>query len=383
MTSKRPSGPLLLAVLALAGLADACSGPGATPPPAGASPTVEKDRVSFAAGAAQLGSLRIEEAALQEEPPLKLTGRLVWDEDRTTRVTAPVAGRVVEIEGKLGARVAAGAPLATISSPDFGQAQSDAARAAADLDAARKTHDRVSRLVERGAAPRKDLDAAASDVARAKAEATRTAARLRRWGGEEGRTVDQAFVVGSPLSGVVVERNVNPGMEVRPDLPAPLFVVTDPAHLWVSLDVPEADLSSVEKGAVLSVASPVFPGRPFPGRLDYVGESLDPATRTLKARGSVENGAGQLKAEMYVTVEVLRRNAPKAVVIPARAVLSAGEVRYVFVEEKPGQFVKTVVSVGRERDGRVSVTSGLPAGSRVVTEGSILLAGLLGPGAGA
>jgi membrane fusion protein, heavy metal efflux system len=381
MTSRRPSVLSLAAGLLLAGLTLACSGPKTTA--AEPAPTVEKDRVSFPAGSAQVGSLKVEEAALKDETPLKLTGRLVWDEDRTTRVTAPVSGRVVEIRAKLGARVAEGAPLATISSPDFGQAQSDAARSAADLDAARRTYDRLTRLVERGAAPRKDLDAASSDMARAKAEATRTAARLRRWGGEEGRTVDQSFVVRSPIAGVIVERTVNPGMEVRPDLPAPLFVVTDPSHLWVALDVPEADLSSVERGAALSISSPVFPGRPFPGRLDYVGESLDPATRTLKARGAVENKGGQLKAEMYVTVEVLRQHAPKAVVVPARAVLSAGEVRYVFVEEKPGQFVKTVVSVGRERDGWIAVTSGLSGGSRVVTEGSILLSGLLGPGAGA
>jgi cobalt-zinc-cadmium efflux system membrane fusion protein len=381
MTSRRVSVPSLAAGLLLAGLSVACSGPKTTA--AEPAPTVEKDRVSFPTGSSQLGSLRVEEATLQEETPLRLTGRLVWDEDRTTRVTAPVSGRVVEIRAKLGARVAAGAPLTTISSPDFGQAQSDAARSAADLDAARRTYDRLTRLVERGAAPRKDLDAASSDMARARAEANRTAARLRRWGGEEGRTVDQSLVIRSPIAGMVVERTVNPGMEVRPDLPAPLFVVTDPSHLWVALDVPEADLSSVERGAALSITSPVFPGRPFPGRLDYVGESLDPATRTLKARGAVMNGSGQLKAEMYVTVEVLRQHAPKAVVVPARAVLSAGEVRYVFVEEKPGQFVKTVVSVGRERDGRIAVTSGLSGGSRVVTEGSILLSGLLGPGAGA
>ena len=171
-------------------------------------------------------------------------------------------------------------------------------------------------------------------------------------------------------------------MEVRPDLPAPLFVVSEPSHLWVSLDVPEAELSSLGTGAALALTSPVYPGRPFEGRLDYLGESLDPATRTLKARGALGNASHLLKAEMYVSVEV-RRKAAKVVVIPARAVLSSGEERYVFVEEKPGQFVRTVILVGRERDGRIAVTSGLTEGSRVVTEGSILLAGLLGPGAGA
>jgi cobalt-zinc-cadmium efflux system membrane fusion protein len=149
------------------------------------------------------------------------------------------------------------------------------------------------------------------------------------------------------------------------------------------LDVPEADISLVARGAALAVTSPGYPGKTFPGRLDFVGESLDPATRVLKARGYVDNAGGLLKAEMYVTVEVRRQDAPKSVVVPSRAVLSAGEARFVFVEKAPGQFVKTVVSVGRERDGRISVISGLSAGTRVVTEGSILLAGLLGPGAGA
>jgi cobalt-zinc-cadmium efflux system membrane fusion protein len=139
----------------------------------------------------------------------------------------------------------------------------------------------------------------------------------------------------------------------------------------------------VARGASLSVSSPVYPGRAFGGKLDFVGESLDPATRVLKARGLIDNSGGLLKAEMYVAVDVRRPDAPKSVVVPARAVLSAGEVRFVFVEKSAGKFVKTVVSVGRERGGRIAVTSGVAAGARVVTEGSILLAGLLGPGAGA
>ena len=379
---KARSGSASALVVALALAVPGCGAPKQAAP-VEAAPTVEKDTVVFPAGAAQLGSLKIEEAAFREEAPLKLTGRLTWNEDRTARVTAPIAGRVVSTEAKPGARVRVGAPLLTLSSPDFGQAQSDAARASADLEASQRTHERLARLVERGAAPRKDLDAAGADLARAKAEANRTAARLLRWGGETGQPVDQAFVVRSPVDGVVVERTVNPGMEVRPDLPAPLFVVSDPSSLWVMLDVPESDLSLVARNAVLSISSPVYSDRTFGGRLDFAGESLDPATRVLKARGVVDNAAGLLKAEMYVTVEVRRQDAPKHVVVPSRAVLSAGESRFVFVEKAPGRYVKTVVTVGRERNGRITVLTGLAAGTRVVTEGSILLAGLLGPGAGA
>jgi multidrug efflux pump subunit AcrA (membrane-fusion protein) len=151
----------------------------AGPPP----PTREGDTLTFEAGSPQLAAFKVEPAAGQRPAPLAVTGRIAWNEDATVRIFSPLAGRLVALKAPVGARVAAGDFLAEISSPDFGQAQSDAARAATDLAAAERTKERVARLVERGAAPRKDLDAADADLSRARAEARRTSARLARWGG--------------------------------------------------------------------------------------------------------------------------------------------------------------------------------------------------------
>jgi cobalt-zinc-cadmium efflux system membrane fusion protein len=269
-----------------------------------------------------------------------------------------------------------------LSSPDYGQAQSDAARAAADFAAARRTRDRAARLVERGAAPRKDLDAAESDVSRASAEASRASARLTRWGGDVGaiadpaRGPDQLFRLASPLAGVVVERNANPGQEARPDAVAPLFVVTNPRSLWVWLDVTERDLVLLSPGDRLVIRSAGWPGRTFEGRLALVGDALDPATRTVRARGAVDNPAGLLKAEMYVTVEVSGKSSHEATVVPARAILTDGAGRVCFVAAGPSRFRRTKVTVGPERDGKVPILSGLPEGARVVTDGSLLLSSL-------
>src|ERR1019366_8401165 len=117
-------------------------------------------------------------------------GRLAWNEDATVRILPPLAGRLVALKAPVGVRVAAGDLLAEISSPDFGQPQPAAARAATDLVAAERTKERVSRLVEPGAAPRKDLDAADADLLRARAEESRTSARPARRGG--GATRDAA-----------------------------------------------------------------------------------------------------------------------------------------------------------------------------------------------
>ena len=369
----------LLAASLLTACGKRAPDPVGLPPPARVG-----DTLTFEAGSPQLAAFKVELVAGQKLAPLAVTGRLAWNEDATVRILSPLAGRLVALKAPVGIRVAAGDLLAEISSPDFGQAQADAARAATDLAAAERTKERVARLVERGAAPRKDLDAADADLLRARAEARRTSARLARWGGDAAtdaaRGPDQLFRLTSPIAGVVVERNANRGQEARPDAPVPLFVVSEPRTLWVLLDVTERDLASVKAGDRLALRTDAYPGRTFPGRLDLVGDALDPASRTVKARGSVDNSVSLLKAEMYVTVEVESRAAKAAAVVPARAVLTEDGKRFCFVADGPARFRRVAVEVGVERDGKVPVVSGLPEGAGVVTDGSLLLASLFASG---
>lgn len=343
---------------------------------AASGPKVEGETIQFARQSRELAEVRVEKASEAGAASFSLTGRLGWNEDRTTRLTPPVAGRIVRLAASVGERVAKGALLAELSSPDFGQAQSDAARAAADVSVAERSRERIAALYERGAAARKDLDAAESDLVRARAEAQRSAARLARWGGDLLSAPDQLYRMRSPIAGVVVERNANPGLEVRPDSPNPVFVVSDPSTLWVFLDLSERDLAEIAAGDRLRVRSGAYPRRIFDSRLDVVGDALDPATRMVKARGTVENPDGSLKAEMYVSVEAASRGAREAVVVPSRAVLVEGERRFCFVEDGPARFKRVPVSVGVEREGKVPV-SGLSSGARVVTEGGLLLSSLL------
>src|SRR5262249_29948231 len=183
--------------------------------------------------------------------------------------------------------------------PDFGQAQADANRAATDLAVAERTLERVELLFAHGAAPKKELDAAQADRARARVESERARSRLALLGGRLGE-IDQLYALRSPLAGVVVDRALNPGLEVRTDSPTPPFTISDPRHLWVYLDVNERDVAHVRPGMVFTLASAAYPGRTFSGTVDVVGDTLDPATRTVKARGSVGNPDRLLKAEMYV-----------------------------------------------------------------------------------
>jgi cobalt-zinc-cadmium efflux system membrane fusion protein len=272
-----------------------------------------------------------------------------------------------------------GAPLAEIQSADFVQAQADVRKAQSDFRRAERNVARLRDLFEHGAAPRKDLESAEADFAMAQAENDRAEQRVAIYG-TSGSSAEQSFLLPSPLNGVLVERNVTPGQEVRPDqmlantpqYTAPLFVVTDPSRLWIQIDATEADLPFLRRGCDFTFASRAFPDQIFTGRVDTVSEFIDPGTRTIKVKGSVENHRHLLKAEMFVSVNLPGQGASE-VSVPAKAVFLKGDKHYVFLEEQPGRFLRQEVKTGAEQDGVVAIVAGVQPGQRVVTDGCVLL----------
>src|SRR5437764_4487973 len=233
-----------------------------------------------------IGSLAIAQVEACKGATIHLNGGSVWDDEATVRVFTPFAGRVTKISADVGQAVKQRDTLAMIASPDFGQTHADARRAESDFRLEERTLARVRELYEHGAAPKKDLEAAEADFARAQSEKTRTVGRLSLYGGSLG-TIDQVCPLISPLDGVVVEKNINPGQEVRPDQMlanapqffSPLFVVTDPRRLWLLLDINEHQLGDVKPGQPIVIRVVAYPDQEFHGTIDLVSESLDSTTR--------------------------------------------------------------------------------------------------------
>src|SRR5262249_21883955 len=192
---------------------------------------VDGARLQLAANSPHIPALTTAPAVSDPASAISLNGRLTWDEDATVRVFSPFAGRVVRVLSDQGNRVATGDRLALIAAPDFGQAQADARRASTDLGLAERTLARQRDLLAHGVVAQKDVEGAEADMARARAEHERAIARLSSYS-DETTSVDQSFALRAPLGGEIVERNITPGQEVRPDqmlanapqLFAPLFV---------------------------------------------------------------------------------------------------------------------------------------------------------------
>lgn len=365
----------LLAASTLAIVLSACS---KTTEPVGSptdEPIVSGTVIRFAPNSAAARQLQTQRVVESQDNILSLPARITWDEDHTSRVSPAVAGRLTDILVQPGQVVHTGQPLAKFNSPELGSAQAESTRAQADLAQAQRNLSRIQLLAASGIVAGKDLEQAQADMERASADATRTGLRLKSLGASS--TVNQDFVLRSPINGIVVERNTNPGMEWRPDQAAsPLFIVSDPGHLWCWIDAPEAMLSTLHHGAKVTLHASAWPQSSFEAKIDYVADALDPVSRTLKVRARVNNPRHILKGEMYVTAE-LSGQSKGALDIPAQAVFLNDGQQQVFVRTAAGEFTRKTITPVATNEHWISITQGLNKGDEVVADGALYLQKIL------
>ncbi len=344
------------------------------PEPAAAAPLpiIENNQLRYPAGHPQLRLLETAVAVQAQSVAVDLPARLVWDEEKTQRIFPAFAGRVTRITADVGQPVSPGQVLAQLASPDFGAAQADTSRAQAEATLARKALARQRELFEAGVVARKDLELAEADSARAEAEVARAQARTSLYGSAPG--VNQQLGLRSDIRGTVVERNINPGQEVRPDnANVPLFVVSDPSTLWVHIDAQEADARALRPGATVQLQVPVLSDQTFAARVAAVTDQIDPSTRTIKVRAVVGNPQRLLKSEMLARAHY-GRQVGASVEVPASAVFLRGNQQYVFVQTAPGVFAPRDVKLSHEGAQKVLIGEGLKVGEQVVVQNGLLLA---------
>jgi cobalt-zinc-cadmium efflux system membrane fusion protein len=371
MTSRR----LRFALALGAALAPACSTSHGQEPsePTGGAGDKPRDFISYAQGQAPLDFVKIETVTERSgATSVSLPGKVGFDEDHTQRVASPIDGRALAILVKLGDRVKVGQPLVQLSSPSVGQIQADAQKALSDLSVAEKSAARVNTLRLEGAVADKEVAQADGDLRKARADYARATAQLKALGLSASDPAVNA-ALRAQVAGVVVERNVLVGQEVRADQATPLLTISSLDTVWVMADAYEQDLGLVSEGDTVSIRVPAYPGETFPGRVTHIGEVVDPATRTVKIRCQVPNPGHRLKPEMFARVDVRDNGRRKVIMVPTKAVLSEGDKSVVVVATEGNVFRARRVDVGPESDGQVRILGGLTPGEKVVTEGAIFM----------
>ena len=337
--------------------------------PAVAAETKSTDTISYPAGAPELDSLQLVTAQVSPLPiSADLNARLVVDEAITSRVGAPVAGRVTRVLADTSEAVRAGQPLAYLDAPDLGQAQADLVTAQAQAGQKARELDRSKLLLSGGAIARRDLEVAQADAEGASAELQRAQLRLRNLGGGRG----DALALTSSVSGFVVDRQINPGQQVGAGQ-GPLFTVSDPRRLWLLVDVPENSISRARVGEVIDFDVAAYPDRHFSARITRIDMAVDPTTRRVTVRAEVANPDLALRPEMYARARLIADDGRRAVKVPNAALFEQSTQSYLFRVVAPGKFRRIPVKVGERGDAFSYVTDGLGGGERIVGAGALLL----------
>jgi cobalt-zinc-cadmium efflux system membrane fusion protein len=183
-------------------------------------------------------------------------------------------------------------------------------------------------------------------------------------------TIDSVASVMATIKGVVVERKIAAGQVVQPS--DVLFAVADLSRVWAVAQVPEQQVGQVKVGQSVTIEVPALSNEKLQGKLIYVGQTVNPETRTVLVRTELDNKGGRLKPSMLASM--LIESAPvKRLVVPITAVVRQDDADYVFVQEPDNYFRLTPVKLAAEQNGQRVVLEGLKPGMRIVSEGAFHL----------
>lgn len=329
------------------------------------------------AGLAMAG-LAFAEADTVQSTVLPATGAITYDQNRVSHIGPRTEGRILSLQADLGDRLRSGQVLAVLESPEVGATRADLHEAESMVEIARENYERERRLEEQGISSRRELLEAERELRQAEAALLRAGERLQALGAGHGE--GSQFTVTAPFEGVVVEKHATRGEVVGPS--DQLFTVADLGRLWIELDVYERDLRRVALGQPVQVTTTAYPDRTFEGEIVYIGDILDAARRTVRARVEVENPGGALRPGMFARAGIRVSGSSTVVVVPRQAVQTVEDRQVVWVPgDEPGHFTARPVEVGQTLEGnRIEVLSGLEPGERIVTEGAFTLKAQLSKG---
>jgi len=308
---------------------------------------------------------------------ISATGKVEANADRIAHVSPRISGKIVAVRASLGDRVAAGQVLATLDSVELGEALNRYHQSKTKLALAQSSMDRIKGLVEKKIAARKDIFQAETDYKTAQTELHTDEERLSLYGittsdlqGEGHKK--PLLPVRSPIGGIITEKHAIVGELSDPS--KSLYTVADLSNVWVLVDINEKDLAKVRKGQTATVTVGAFPDLKLKGRITYIADLMNEASRTVKARVVVSNTARKLKPEMFATAELaLAVDAPPVLAVPEEALQEMDGYKVLFVAENETEFAARQVQIGRAAGGLVEIISGLKEGERYAVKGAFIL----------
>lgn len=332
--------------------------------------------------AAQAARIHVATVTMQSyRPVVQTTGTVAFNGDRSTQVLAPVSGPITRILVNPGTVVQRGDALASVTSPDFAAATAAYRKAQSAYLNAQRIADLDEKLFKNDAIARRELEQAQTDAAGAAADRDAAIEQMRALGVDEASIAavrenragaPTQAIIRAPIAGTVVEKLVNPGQLIQAG-GTPCFTIADLSTVWVMANVFESDMAAVAAGQTATITTGALP-TPITGQVTYVGALVNPASKAAEVRIVAPNPRGVLKRDMLVNVAIRASEGRNGLLVPVSAVMRDDQnLPFLYLARPNNHYGRQQITIGSRIGDQYEVTSGLSAGDRIVVDGALFL----------
>ena len=301
---------------------------------------------------------------------LTLNGRVTFNQEQVARVFPIFGGTVTEVSAEIGDHVRKGDILAVIRSGEVADYEKQKKEAEQQLIIARRNLQSVQDMFASGMASERDVLQARQELSNAEAEEKRITEifSIYHLAGES------LYIVKTPVSGFIVEKNINKEMQIRSDQNDEMFVISGLENVWVMADVYESDISKVHENAPVRITTLAYPGKEFTGKIDKVYNMLNDESKTMNVRVKLTNENYLLKPGMFTNVSVISRSSDKQLPrIDSHALVFENGKNFVVTVDAAGKLAVKEVEVYRQLSKECYLSSGVQEGDRILNKNVLLV----------
>ncbi len=297
-----------------------------------------------------------------------LIGKITYDQDKMVKLYPMVSGNVEDVKVALGDYVEKGQVLAIIKSTEITGAENDIVTAQSNLVVSEKNMEAAEDMYKDGIGSKKEYIAAQEENEKARSELNKAKTILSIYGGKESD-----YIIKAPISGFIVEKFVNPNMQIRPDNSTNLFTISDLKRVWVLANVFETEIGDIKIGEKVSITTISYPGKIFTGNIDKIYNVLDPDNKTMKVRVQLNNDNILLKPEMYAKVRVHQITDSTMLAVPLSSVIFDRNRYWVITYQDKCNIHACQVDIEGSSGLYTYVRSGVKPGEKVITNFQLLI----------
>lgn len=300
---------------------------------------------------------------------INFSARITANEEKMAKIYPMVSGHLQNVPVKLGDRVNKGQLLATMSSAEMAGFGKEAISSSAELRNAQRHLKLTEDLYNSGLASALELEQAKNDLMVKQAEDKRSHSILNLNGGNK----NGVYNLTSPLSGFIIEKNVNSNMQVRPDNNENLFTVADLSDVWAMINIYESDIAKIKEGDEVDISILSYPDKAFKGRINKIYNILNNDSKVMNARVVINNPGYLLKPGMMASVLIATTSNSSLPSIDSNCLIFDNNKYYVLVLDGVKKIRIQEIEISRKFESKAYISKGLNAGDRVVASKQLFL----------